>query len=146
MIEQLIINIQRKIANITGKHQLRISFWGNDIIDAFQYHYDFTNFSESFLAAPESEFQPANVFLIVGQLNKIQVVNLKERIEKLNLSKKFIIHVKSGMNSNIAMESYMGVPNLSDFFDVNLTFERSPMQLDELIQEIIELKDGVHAE
>ncbi len=145
MFGSVIEDIQRKITLVTGRHQLRFSFWGNDVPDSFLYHYDFHDFSESFLAAPESDYQPAEIILIVGQLNKVQLLKLKNKYDNLEEGKKFIVQIKGSINNLIEKDSYMSVDALDTVIPIDLVYDRYPFHLDDLLKQIVELKDGIHA-
>jgi len=87
MIEKIIENLNRKIGTITGFHHLKISVWGNDLLDSFQYNYDFHDHADSFLSLKESEYQPAEIILIVGPIiiNSIKLKNDMSRFsQRLN--------------------------------------------------------------
>lgn len=144
MIKNLIDNIQRSISQVTGKHHLRLSIWGNDVNDSFQYHYDFHNFSDSFISLQENEFQPANIILIMGSINFHQIEKIKEIYEKMDEGNRFVVNVKGSLYSSLLDKSYMTVKNLQDHLHVDLEYSKYPFSLEELLKEIIEMKDGTY--
>jgi Ni,Fe-hydrogenase III small subunit len=144
MINKILDNIQRNLSHFTGKHHLRLSIWGNDVNDSFQYDYDFHNHSDSFLSVNESIYQPANIILIVGALNYHQLEQVKKLYNSMDSEKRFIVNVTGSLHSKLINKSYMTVKDLKDHLKVNLEYTKYPFSLEELLKEIVELKDGVH--
>ncbi|MFT6630313.1 MAG: Ni,Fe-hydrogenase III small subunit [Bacteriovoracaceae bacterium] len=144
MINKILGNIQKSLSHITGKHHLRLSIWGNDVNDSFQFDYDFHNYSDSFLSVNESTYQPANIILIIGSINFHQLNQIKKLYDSMESDDRFIVNVSGSLYAKSMARSYMFVGELKEHLEVDLNYTKFPFSLEELLKEIVDLKDVNH--
>lgn len=131
--------IQNTFEKLANAYQLRLSFWGNDLEDFLYFHQDFFEFADTFLTYYESDVQPANIFLVVGAMNPLQIKKLKERYESCLDDNKYIIHILSSNHVSLLESSFMQRTKLEDELPVDLVYAKTPIDLSDFVPKVLSL-------
>ncbi|MBT4790307.1 MAG: hypothetical protein HON90_01950 [Halobacteriovoraceae bacterium] len=137
----IIQRMTEKMVRYTGTHHLYLSFWGNDVQDALLYNYDFYNYSDSFFATSDTEYEVANIFLIVGPINLNQLNQLKKRLNKDQMENKFVVHLKGSLQGDEVKNSYMLCDDLAGHIKVDLEYSKYPFDIEDVLSQIVSLQD-----
>ncbi len=144
MIETIIDKIQKKISDLNNHHYFCVSFWGNDLLDSFEMNFDFREYSDSFVDLEDSERTPANLILIIGPINLFQVERIKEKYRRMDEKKRFVVQILGSLNPPELSKSYMFSKNINDVLHVDLVYKKFPIDINELVKQIVEAKYGIH--
>lgn len=139
----LLEKIQNRLSKVSGTHLLNISFWGNDISDRLKMNYSYFDHIESFSEIIESEKQEPSIYLVMGQLNYFQLEKLKSSLAKNENKFKRVIWVKS----LVGHQHFYNCPrSLREEIDIDYVYERANLDIEELLECILSVKDGVFDE
>ena len=138
LLDQLNNSAQDKLKNIN----VPISLWGNGVVDCISHHHEFDLFQRSFEELRCSDYQPPEIFLIIGPINKNQLHDLIEKYEQYKERKPFVVYAEGLLSKRILKFAPEAVSDLRNHFPIDLEYQKHPLQLDELVSEIIHLIRG----
>lgn len=139
VLDQLNISQQDKLKNLN----VPVSLWGNGVLDGLSYHHEYDRFAFSFEGIKASFEQPPEVFLIVGPINKLQLKDLVQEIDRVkDLRKTYVVYVEGLLSKRVLKFSDGAVSDLRNYVNIDLEYHKHPVQLDELVQEILRLIKG----
>ena len=138
LLDQLNIKAQEKLNNLN----VPVSLWGNGVVDSISHHHEFDLFQRSFEDLRVSENQPPEVFLVIGPINQTQLKNLKENYEHHKDRKPFVVYAEGLLSKKILKFAPDIVKDIRNHIPIDLEYQKHPLQLDELVSEIISLIKG----
>lgn len=84
--------------------------------------------------------QKHNCLIIYGHINLNQLQLLKEFTSKNKSYLDLIIHIRGPLQNKLQVQSYFLCENLSDYIDVNLTYSKHPLDIEELCNMIEDIQ------
>lgn len=129
--------LKYKLEDFSGFHHFNIYLLGPDVESLFQNSYFFSQFYENFSEVNDSDMVDCNIVVLVGIPNMNQVKELKELYEGLDIKKRKLIYIKSGLKSHLVEKSYFLCSELNEHIPVDKVYSESPIDLKKINQLII---------
>ena len=143
---RLVQNFQKKIDRSVLNYNFVVSCWGNDFEDSFRGSFDFTNYQDSFF--PESNVlkSKVSVVLVSGQLNSKMLFKLQKYLKTLEGSEYITVRLRGALDGEPSIGDEELRANLVSEISFDLEYKKFPYDLNEIIQAVIDLRDGTHEE
>ncbi len=124
--------IYKQIFSYYPDLDLSLSLWGNDVLDSFQFNFDFPNYNHIFNVDPtQAKF---NLFFICGPLNKLQERLFYESFNKKNKREKILVVLRGSIYPEIYSNDFEARVKLEDKADLRI--DKYPYDLDEIVEEV----------
>lgn len=138
ILDQLNISTQSKLNNLN----VPISLWGNGVLDTLSFHHEYDQYISSFEGLRAGPDQPPEIFIVVGPINKVQLDDLKFDLKQYEDQKPFVVYIEGLLSRKILRYSTEIVSDLRNHIRIDYEYHKHPVQLDELVSEILSLIKG----
>lgn len=136
-LEKLIL----KLNLVVGRLGIKPVYFGVDNSTGVLNHYngsdhlDALGFRQNYFSS-----QKHDCLIIYGHINLNQIQLLKKVIEKNKELKNLVVHIRGPLISKLQKKSYFLCNDLSEHLDVDIKYERYPVDLERLCDEIREVQ------
>jgi hypothetical protein len=145
IVNDFLHKLSLKLDALSNKKVLNAIYIGNGGDSLLSCHFEFSNHVGDLFGQPSlSDISDLDTIIIIGSLNLNQVQKLKSLYNRLGSKTKYVIQVKTSLSDDEAKAAYFICNDLEGYINVDLVYNRYPIDMDDLFLQIKELKDGIH--